>query len=215
MSDAAPPRDIPLFPIRGCILPPGEHLPLNVFEPRYLNMVDDARAGDGVIGIVQPRDEGPRDRPALEPVGGLGRIESYDETEDGRYLIVLAGLARFRVIEELDAPTPYRTARVDYAEFEDDLRPRPLADPADRSAFLDLLRRFFDQQGVEADWPSIEHAPMAAVVNKVAMAIPFDPAAKQALLEAAGGAERAEALAALMRAALDAESDEPGPGGGH
>ncbi|PWE18143.1 peptidase S16 [Marinicauda salina] len=215
MSDAAPPREIPLFPIRGCILPPGEHLPLNVFEPRYLNMVDDARAGVGVIGVIQPRDEGPKARPALEPVGCVGRIASYEETDDGRYLIVLAGLARFRVIEELDTATPYRVARVDYAEFEDDLRPRPLADPADRTAFLALLRRFFEQEGMEADWPSIDQAPLNAVVNKVAMAVPFEPAAKQALLEAAGGAERAEALSALMSAALDAESDGPGSADRH
>ena len=199
-----PPGELPLFPIRGCILPPGEHLPLNVFEPRYLNMIDDAMAGDRHIGIIQPGDDGPKDKPSLERVGTAGRIVSHSETEDGRYLIVLAGVMRFVVAGEVDRLTPYRMARADYRGFEHDLEPRPLTDNAGRAAFLTRLRRFFDLAGLEADWDSIERAPLNAVVDKVAMAAPFDPDAKQALLTAPTPVDRAERLAAFMDAALDA-----------
>ena len=198
-----PPGELPLFPIRSCILPPGEHLPLNVFEPRYLNMIDDAMAGDRHIGVIQPTEQGPRERPALERVGTAGRIVSHSETEDGRYLIVLAGVMRFSVSEELDPKTPYRMARADYRGFEHDLEPRPLTGDDHRAAFLTRLRRFFDLTGLEADWESIERAPLGAVVDKVAMAAPFDADAKQALLTAPTPADRAERLSAFMDAALD------------
>lgn len=199
-----PPSELPLFPIRGCILPPGEHLPLNVFEPRYLNMIDDAMAGDRHIGMIQPGDGGTKDKPGLERVGTAGRIVSHSETEDGRYLIVLAGVMRFTVSAELDRLTPYRMARADYRGFEHDMEPRPLTDNAGRKAFLTRLRRFFDLAGLEADWDSIERAPLNAVVDKVAMAAPFDPDAKQALLTAPTSVDRAERLSAFMDAALDA-----------
>jgi hypothetical protein len=199
-----PPGEVALFPIRGCILPPGEHLPLNVFEPRYLNMIDDALAGDHHIAVIQPADGGPKDRPGLERVGTLGRIVSHSETEDGRYLIVLAGVMRFTLAAELDRMTPYRMARVDYRGFEDDLEPRPLTDDAGRADFFGRLRRFFQLAGLEADWDSIERAPLNAVVDKVAMAAPFDADAKQALLTAPTPLDRAERLSAYMDAALDA-----------
>lgn len=203
-----PPGELPLFPIRGCILPPGEHLPLNVFEPRYLNMVDDAMNADRYIGMVQPRGDGPPDKPRLEAVGTAGRIVSHNETEDGRYLIVLSGVIRFHLAEELARPAPYRIARADYAAFEHDLTPDPLNEAIDRESFLGTLRAFFDATGIEADWPSVERAPLGAVVDKVAMAAPFDSDAKQSLLTAPTGSDRARALAALMRDALAA----PGAG---
>lgn len=198
-----PPGELPLFPIRGCILVPGEHLPLNVFEPRYLNMIDDAMAGDRHIGVIQPTSGGPRERPALERVGTVGRIVSHSETEDGRYLIVLAGVMRFSIAEELDPLTPYRVARVDYRGFEHDLAPGLLNEETDRTAFFRRLRRFFDLTGLDADWDSIERAPLGPVVDKVAMAAPFDADAKQALLTAPTIKDRAERLSAFMDAALD------------
>ncbi|MFW5661708.1 MAG: LON peptidase substrate-binding domain-containing protein [Oceanicaulis sp.] len=203
-----PPGELPLFPIRGCILPPGEHLPLNVFEPRYLNMVDDAMTGERYLGIVQPAEGGPAQRPTLHDVGTAGRIVSHTETEDGRYLIVLAGVMRFKLDAELDRLTPYRVARADYRPFRHDLSPKPLSDPERQAVFLNRLKLFFALTGLEADWASIERAPMAAVVDKVAMAAPFDPEAKQALLVAPTPHERAERLTAFMDAALDAA----GPG---
>jgi len=205
-----PPGEMPLFPIRGCILPPGEHLPLNVFEPRYLNMIDDAMAGDRYIGMIQPAEGGTAEFPALERVGTAGRIVSHSETEDGRYLLVLAGVMRFRIGEELKRLTPYRMARVDYRGFERDLDPQPLANGEAQARFLSRLRRFFALTGLEADWDSLERAPLNAVVDKVAMAAPFDADAKQALLTAPTPADRAERLSAFMDAALDAADPSGG-----
>lgn len=199
-----PPGELPLFPIRGCILPPGEHLPLNVFEPRYLNMIDDAMNGDRHIGMVQPCEGGTKEVPALERIGTAGRIVSHSETEDGRYLIVLEGTMRFRMIEELNSQTPYRMARADYRGFEHDMMPAALDAMGDKAGFLSVMRDFFELTGIEADWDSIESAPMTAIVDKVAMVAPFDPGAKQSLLEAKTRAKRAERMTAFMAGALQA-----------
>jgi Lon protease-like protein len=199
-----PPGEMPLFPIRGCILPPGEHLPLNVFEPRYLNMVDDAMQSDRHIAMIQPCEGGTREIPALERIGTAGRIVSHSETEDGRYLIVLAGVMRFRLVEEVDRKTPYRMGRADYRGFEHDLEPDPLDAETDRDGFLSVLKDFFTLTGIESDWESIERAPLSAVVDKVAMVAPFDPGAKQSLLEARTRIKRAERMTAFMTGALKA-----------
>lgn len=197
------PEAIRLFPIRGCIMLPGEALPLNVFEPRYLNMIDDAMAAEKVIGIIQPAPGGAPDKPALRPVGTAGRIASFKETEDGRYLIVLQGLIRFRLAEELDMRTPYRMARADYLPFKADVEPAPLAEEAERAPFLVLLKRFFETAGIEADWDSLSQAPLSAIADKVALAAPFDPDAKQALLEASDPPARVRALSGMMSAAVE------------
>ncbi|MEQ8404579.1 MAG: LON peptidase substrate-binding domain-containing protein [Oceanicaulis sp.] len=211
MTDGVePPGELALFPIRGCILPPGEHLPLNVFEPRYLNMIDDAMAGDRYLGMIQPADGGTPDLPALERVGTAGRIVSHSETEDGRYLIVVSGVMRFTMTEELNRLTPYRVAKADYRGFERDLDPQPLSGGEAKDQFLSRLRRFFTLTGLEADWDSLERAPLNAVVDKVAMAAPFDPDAKQALLTAPTPADRAERLSAFMDAALDSADPSGG-----
>lgn len=195
------PLEIALFPIRGCILPPGEHLPLNVFEPRYLNMIDDAMAGHGHIAMVQPRGDGPRDTPRLEPVATAGRIVSHTETQDGRYLIVLAGICRFTIAGEPVRRTPYRVARADYAGFEGDLAP-PL--PADdlRARLFEVMRAYFDLTGLSADWTSLLSAPVNTVVDRVVMAASLEPDHKQALLTADAGPDRASILCALMEEAL-------------
>ena len=199
-----PPGEMPLFPIRGCILPPGEHLPLNVFEPRYLNMVDDAMRGDRHIAMIQPCEGGTREIPALERIGTAGRIVSHSETEDGRYLIVLEGVMRFRLVEEVDRKTPYRTGRADYRGFEHDLDAKALDPETDREGFLSVLRDFFSLTGIESDWESIERAPLSAVVDKVAMVAPFDAGAKQSLLEAHTRTRRIERMTAFMIGALKA-----------
>lgn len=211
------PETLPLFPIRGCILLPGEALPLNVFEPRYLNMVDDAMAGNGFIGMIQPRETGPRAHPDLERVGTAGRIAKHSETSDGRYLIVLVGLSRFTLKAEARLQTPYRAGRPDYGGFEHDIA-GPEADEtgADRTGFVALLERFFSHAGIEADWPSMAHAPLSAITSKVAMAAPFDAAAKQALLQAPRASVRRELLASLMERTLEQAARGPlqGPASG-
>ncbi|WP_270373780.1 LON peptidase substrate-binding domain-containing protein [Marinicauda sp. Alg238-R41] len=204
-----PPAQIPLFPIRGCILLPGEHLPLNVFEPRYLNMVDDAMAGDRYLGIVQPSNSGPREKPELCSIGCAGVIASRNETEDGRYLIVLQGVIRFDISAEAEPLTPYRVAHANYARFGGDLTPQALSPEVDRESFLSLLARFFDHMGLDADWESLAQAPVSTIADKVAMAAPFDADAKQALLEAVDPPARIATLASMMSLTLDASGDPP------
>ena len=200
------PSEIKLFPIRGCILPPGEHLPLNVFEPRYLNMVDDALASDGIIGVIQPGAGGPPEKPDLQGVGGAGRIVSHQETSDGRYLMVLEGLTRFAIEAELDRQTPYRVARVDYRPFTQDLVEVHMPPVIEVSGLIERLRAYFALVGIETDWPALEQAPLSLVINKTAMAAPFDALAKQRLLEATSIPHRAEILDGLMQDSLDAAS---------
>ena len=202
-----PPSALPLFPIRGCILPPGEHLPLNVFEPRYLNMVDDAMAGDRYLGMIQPVDGGAPDRPALARVGTAGRIVHHAETEDGRYLIVLEGVMRFALSDELQRPAPYRIAQADYTPFTGDFATITERPDVDRAAFLERLKAYFDFAGIETDWEALTQAPLGLVVNKTAMAARFAPADKQALLEAVDLTARTHILDALMADALHAPPD--------
>tara|TARA_Y100001001_G_scaffold120608_2_gene118691 strand:- start:5981 stop:6628 length:648 start_codon:yes stop_codon:yes gene_type:complete len=197
------PSAIKLFPIRGCILPPGEHLLLNVFEPRYLNMVDDALASDGIIGVIQPATGGTPEKPALQPVGGAGRIVSHQETADGRYLMVLEGLTRFAVEAELEQQTPYRVAQADYRPFTQDLVEVHMPPAIDVQGLIERLRAYFDLVGIETDWPALEKAPLSLVINKTAMAAPFDAESKQRLLEASSIPHRAEILDRLMQNSLD------------
>lgn len=204
------PQLAPLFPLSGVLLLPRGQLPLNVFEPRYLNMVDDVMGSDRVIGIVQTRDGGTRERPALAAVGCLGRVTSFAETSDGRYILTLTGVCRFGLGPELNAPTPYRQARLDYARFAPDLEP-----PPDLSAFrqqlLGALRAYLERRGLSVDWEAAGAAPIEALVNSLSMALPFEPPEKQALLEASDLPARFEALHALLRmgAALGEDDDPP------
>jgi len=205
------PQVIPVFPLPGSILLSRGQLPLNVFEPRYLNMVDDAMAGDRVIGLIQPIG-GLGVQPPLARVGCAGRITSFNETSDGRYLITLTGICRFNVAGELQVKTPYRQVRADFAPFEADLRaPDPAAD-FDRHGFLDALRPYLEHRGLNVDWDTAEAAPQEALINSLAMALPFEPPEKQALLEALSLTDREAALTALLRIeAVAPDDDEPGP----
>ena len=204
------PQVIPVFPLPGSILLSRGQLPLNVFEPRYLNMVDDAMAGDRIIGLIQPIG-GLGVQPPLARVGCAGRITSFNETSDGRYLITLTGVCRFRVTTELQVKTPYRQVHADFAPFEADLRaPDPAAD-FDRDHFLDALRPYLEHRGLNVDWDTAEAAPQEALINSLAMALPFEPPEKQALLEAMTLEDRAEALTALLRIDAASDGDDDGP----
>lgn len=201
------PQVIPVFPLAGVIVLPRGQLPLNIFEPRYLNMIDDAMAGDRIIGLVQPVGGTPA-LPGLSPVGCAGRITSFAETSDGRYLITLTGVSRFRIAAELPSKAPYRQVRAAFDAYEADLASPPEEPDFDRHAFLDALRNYLAHRSLDIDWETAESAPMEALVNSLSMALPFEPAEKQALLEAVSLLPRSEALIALMRIdAADAGDD--------
>jgi hypothetical protein len=196
------PSVIPVFPLPGAILLPRGRLPLNIFEPRYLNMVDDALAGDRIIGMVQPSSE-PEDGspPEMYSIGCAGRLTAFNETEDGRYLIGLDGVCRFAIKEEVDVKTPYRQVRVDWSRFARDLEPDD--EPGiDRQELVDTLQRYLEHNNLDADWPSVQQAGGEALITALSMICPFDPHEKQALLEAPRAKDRAEALIALMRFSL-------------
>jgi Lon protease-like protein len=206
------PGEIPVFPLAGALLLPHGRLPLNIFEPRYLAMVEDALAGGRVLGMIQGDPSRPRtDRgTAIYGVGCLGRITSFSETDDGRCLITLSGLLRFRVQSETEMRRGYRRMAVDYADFAMDMEPLPAADSLPRAELLDLLRPYFRNQGMEVNWEAVEKTPEAMLVTTLSMLCPFSPAEKQALLEAADPAARSAMMVTLMRMAMHGDSPEGG-----
>ena len=191
------PGQMPVFPVDGALLLPSGVLPLQVFEPRYLNMVDDVMAGDRLIGMIQSTG-GDRRLPELARVGCAGRVTSYAETGDGKYLISLTGVCRFRVVEELQVRRPYRMVRTDYVPYGADLAEDDEGAEFERTPFLDVLRRYLDNRGLGIEWDVVAAAPAPALINSLSMALPFPPAEKQALLEALGLDERRAVLVALM-----------------
>ncbi|HEX3367292.1 LON peptidase substrate-binding domain-containing protein [Phenylobacterium sp.] len=194
------PQMIPVFPLDGALLLPGGDLPLQIFEPRYLNMIDDVMAGDRIIGMIQTRAGGDRERPKLTNVGCVGRVTSYAETSDGRYLITLTGVCRFDAGEELFIATPYRQLRARYDRFEADLVEDEArqAPKAARERFASALKRYLNRRELDIDWETAQSAPLEALVNSLAMGLPFEPAEKQALLEAPDLAGRFETLSTLL-----------------
>ena len=207
------PQVIPVFPLDGALLLPGGLLPLRIFEPRYLNMVDDAMAGDRMIGMIQTEPGGDRERPILAKVGCAGRITSYAETGDGKYLVSLSGVCRFQPLEELPLHSPYRQVRATYTRFALDLDADDATLEFERSPFLADLRRYLDQRGLGVEWDAVAAAPAPALINSLAMALPFDPMEKQALLEAPDLEERRATLATLLRfgASAGEDDDDAGP----
>jgi Lon protease-like protein len=202
------PQLIPVFPLDGALLLPGGELPLQIFEPRYLNMIDDAMAGDRVIGMIQTRG-GSRARPKLATVGCVGRITSYAETSDGRYLITLTGVCRFQAGEELDLRLPYRQLRANYERFGDDLGDEEAQASEDaRARFATALKRYLNQRELDIDWDTAHEAPLEALVNSLCMGLPFDPAEKQAFLEAPDLAGRFEVLTTLLEIDASDPDDE-------
>ena len=204
------PQVIPVFPLAGAIVLPRGQLPLNIFEPRYLNMIDDAMAGDRILGMIQPSG-GPEALPALSPVGCAGRITSFAETSDGRYLITLTGVARFRVLAELPAQTPYRQTRVDFAPYGLDHKTPGDEDDFDRDDLLAALQGYLNPRGLDIDWDAAREAPPEALVNSLSMALPFEPAEKQALVEALTLTARFDTLTALLRIDAAEPGDDEAP----
>ena len=199
------PDVIPVFPLPGALLLPRGQMPLNIFEPRYLAMIDDAfRSGQRLIGMIQPdaAHPGPENKPNLYKVGCVGRITQIAETGDGRYLLQLTGVTRFRVEAELDVATLYRQCRVTYMPFTDDFIARKGEDEVDRKSLLHALSEFLEANNLKADWEGIENAPNEALVNALAMMSPYGTAEKQALLEAPDLKTRAEILVAATEIEL-------------
>ncbi len=195
------PRTLGLFPLSGVLLLPRGQLPLNVFEPRYLALVESAISGSRLIGMIQPTENEEKAlKPALSATGCAGRITGYRETEDGRYLITLTGICRFRVVEELETPALFRAVKPDFAPYAGDLVETGDGD-FPRERLLDALTGYLSRRDLKADWKSVMNAPAETLVNALAMLCPFEPAEKQALLEAPGWEERVSTLLALLEMA--------------
>jgi len=210
------PALIPVFPLDGALLLPRGQLPLNIFEPRYLAMVEDALAAGRAFGMIQPDEHRPSAvaGPALYSIGCLGRVCSFSETDDGRFLVTLAGVSRFAVAEELQPRRGYRRVRADFARFLADRAPIQPDPRLDRPALLAALRRYFDRHGFDANWEAVEQMADDALVMTLSMVCPFAVPEKQALLEAPTPVERAQVLLALLQ--IDAHEstgtlESPGP----
>jgi Lon protease-like protein len=208
------PAELPIFPLTGVLLLPRGRLPLNIFEPRYLAMFDDAIAGPRLIGMIQPAtaqdDPAEATSPAgLYGVGCAGRITSFNETGDGRYMVALDGIARFRITQELPLRRGYRRVVPDWTPFAVDLAEEDAS--IDRARLLELLQAYFRQQQLSANWDAIGQAPDERLLTSLAMVCPFAPSEKQALLEADCLSDRARLMMALLEIAIagDGEGDRP------
>ncbi|MEM7472845.1 MAG: LON peptidase substrate-binding domain-containing protein [Pseudomonadota bacterium] len=201
-SAADLPDTIPVFPLPGALLLPRARLPLHLFEPRYLQMFEDAlKTNTRLIGMVQPHD-GPGGKARLHAIGCAGRVTQFSETEDGRYMITLSGISRFRVQEEITGFSPYRKAQVSWKGFERDLGFVEKDTGFNRDRFLTLLEKYFSNQDLKTDWDSLKEAEDELLINSLSMLCPFEPEEKQALLEAPSLATRRETLVTLIEFAL-------------
>jgi uncharacterized protein len=200
------PASLPIFPLTGVLLLPRGRLPLNIFEERYLAMTADALRGERLIGMVQPQEgAGDAGDPPVYRTGCAGRMVSFSETDDGRYLITLSGLARFDIARELPRAQLYRRIVPEWQPYRGDLA--PATGTIDRARLLAALKPFLERQGVIADWPAVEATPDERLVTTVAMVAPFQPAEKQALLEARDLAERARLLTALVEMSVHGSAE--------
>ena len=196
------PESIPVFPLPGVMLLPRCTLPLRIFEPRYIVMLDDAlKSSHRFIGMIQPRPD-PENERDLYSVGCAGRVSRFSESEDGKYVISLTGISRFRVLETIAGFSPYLKAKVDWAEFEGDFRMPSRDSDFERSGFMELLKRFFERRGIKADWKGLNSVEPTELVDIVAMQCHFDYSERQALLEAPTVSDRRRALEALMSLAV-------------
>lgn len=191
------PETIPIFPLEGALLLPGGKLPLRIFEPRYLEMTDDALATYRLIGMVQPAASG-AGKPSLYSVGCVGRLTSWSETDENRYAIVLTGVCRFRLRKEVAAPRLYRMIHADYTGFLSDMDAEEGTADIDRTRLAAGVKQFFGRNHKEDLWATISELPADLLVNSLAMVCPFAPAEKQALLEAPTVTDRARLLLALI-----------------
>jgi Lon protease-like protein len=196
------PEIVPIFPLTGVLLLPRGKLPLNIFEPRYLAMTDDALAGNRMIGIIQPSDPLSRASvPPVYPIGCAGRITSFSETEDGRYLITLTGVSRFEIAREMPIQRGYRRVAASWERFVDD-RDEPGPALFDRTRLVEGLRSYFRIQGISANWDAIEQTPDERLVTSLSMICPFEPSEKQALLECPTLSERAGMMIAIIEMSM-------------
>jgi len=206
------PQRIPVFPLAGALLLPRADLPLNIFEPRYLAMVDHALSTDRLIGMIQPAAGAEAaELPALMKVGCVGRITSYAEAPDDRLLITLTGVSRFQVVDELDVETPYRQVIANYHPFAADLATGAGAAEVNRPALLKVFRDYLDANNMSADWKEVDSAPTEVLVNTLSLLAPYPPQEKQALLEAPDLKTRADVLVALTEVALGKMAKGPKP----
>ena len=202
------PDTIPVFPLPGALLLPRSRLPLHLFEPRYLAMLDDVlKTSSRLIGMVQPYD-GPGGDGKLHTIGCAGKVTAFSETEDGRYMITLSGASRFRIVEEVEGFTPYRRCNVNWQGFDRDLGPVEKDDTFDRTAFMEALGRYLVDQGLSTDWESLGEAEDELLINSLSMLCPFEPEDKQALLEAPSLTTRRETLMTLIEYARRGGSGE-------
>jgi Lon protease-like protein len=193
------PGTLPVFPLPGALLLPRARIPLHIFEPRYLQMLDDALKTPGrLIGMVQPNEIAGRAGIGLHTIGCAGRITQFSETEDNRYLITLSGISRFRVLSEVEGFAPYRRCDVTWDGFDRDQGPTEDDTAFDREAFLDLLGRYFEARALSADWETLKDAEDELLINSLSMMLDFDPEDKQALLEAPSLSTRRETLVTLI-----------------
>lgn len=208
------PTIVPVFPLSGALLLPRTVLPLNIFEPRYLAMVDHTLATDRTIGIIQPAipaddreapDAGDAAPPVAE-IGTLGRLTHFQQVDEARYVIALTGLTRFRIVEETTSMTPFRQFRIDTSEFVEDLVSGRGERDVDRDAFITTLRNYADFADLELDWDDVENMPLEDLVNSCVMASPYGPRERQALLETATLRDRAEMLTALAEIEMKKDS---------
>ncbi|NRB33452.1 MAG: LON peptidase substrate-binding domain-containing protein [Rhodobacteraceae bacterium] len=202
------PGTIAVFPLPGALLLPRARLPLHIFEPRYLQMLEDAlKTPQRLIGMVQPNPTRDREN-GLHRIGCAGRVTQFSETEDGRLLITLSGISRFRIREEVEGFTPYRRCNVDWAGFDRDMGKAERDDGFHREKFMNLLSRFFESRGLSTDWESLTEADDELLINSLSMLLDFNPEDKQALLEAPSLATRRETLVTLIEFALRGGDDE-------
>ena len=197
------PDTLPVFPLPGALLLPRARLPLHIFEPRYLAMLEDCmKTRERLIGMIQPRDGKIEGGPALHAIGCAGRLTSFSETDDGRYMVTLSGISRFRVQQEIEGFTPYRRVSVSWKGFDRDLGTAEHDAGFDRAAFFPLLQQFFEAEELRTDWDSLEDAEDELLINSLSMLCPFEPEDKQALLEAPSLVTRRETLVTLIEFAM-------------
>jgi len=197
------PDTIAVFPLPGALLLPRARLPLHIFEPRYLQMLDDAlKTKHRLIGMIQPREVPGAAEKRLHAIGCAGRLTGFSETEDGRYMVTLSGISRFRVLQEVQGFTPYRRCQVDWAPFARDLGGAESDAGFKRAEFMAGLKRYFEAMELSTDWGSLKGADEELLINSLSMLCPFAPEDKQALLEAPSLTTRRETLVTLIEFAL-------------
>ena len=203
LNSADLPDTIPVFPLPGALLLPRARLPLHIFEPRYLAMFDDVlKTSHRLLGMIQPYEGPGKQGEQLHHIGCAGRVTGFSETEDGRYMLTLSGISRFRVKHEVEGFTPYRRCEVSWDGFSRDLGAAEKDESFDRDGFMDALNRYFDDQDLKTDWDSLREADDELLINSLSMLCPFEPEDKQALLEAPSLSTRRETLVTLIEFAL-------------